>query len=319
MNNASMMKKIFLLTFIQLIGIQMFSQNIKSVQAYSKFSTTRIIVLTEDNQTAYYTTDAGWRALPVKELPEGEIKFLDVYHTVRGSSLMVVMADNSIWQIVNDEWSKLEVGGLPQDYSVEEFKPFSKVKMYGATELQVVMLLNDNTLWLYSEKDGWESLSKTGIPESSKILKLATYQKMKGMMSIVSTFLVSLEDRSMLFFDLKKKKWKEFKTEQLPKNTKVNSLHSYLKYSVMGVPKGRIIVSLSDQSIWWCAEEDQDWNKLDKSGLPENASVKSIKVFTKGLTARVLVLLDNNSIWWYAEGSGFSKVDMTGFSKSLED
>jgi len=138
-------------------------------------------------------------------------------------------------------------------------------------------------------------------------------------MSIVSTFLVLLEDQSMLFFDLKKKKWKEFKTVQLPKNTKVNSLHSYLKFSGMGVPKGRIILSLSDQSIWWCAEEDQDWNNLDKSGLPENASVKSIKVFTKGLTARVLVLLDNNSIWWYVEGSGFSKVDMTGFPKSLED
>ena len=154
------MKKIFLLTFIQLIGTQMFSQNTKSVQAYSKFSTTRIIVLTEDNQTAYYTTDAGWRALLVKELPKGEIKFLDVYHTVRESSLMVVMADNFIWQIVNDEWSKLEVRGLPQDFYVKEFKPFSKVKMYGASELQVVMLLNDYSLWLYSEKMGERACQK---------------------------------------------------------------------------------------------------------------------------------------------------------------
>ena len=296
----------------------MFSQNIKSVQAYSWFGGTRVLVLTENNNSSYYTSDEGWKPLPVAELPVGKIKFLDVYHTMDGSKLVVVMDDNTIWKYVHDEWSQLTSQGLPENFSIKEFKPFSKVKMYSA-ELQIALLLEDNTLWLYSEENEWESLSKSGIPESTRITKLATYQKMKGMMKVVSTFLVSLDDNSMMSYDLKKEKWNDFGGEQLPKAATVTSLHSYLKYNLMGSPEGRIIASLSDQSIWWCTENERYWQKLDKSGLPENANIKSIKVYMKVLSARVIVLLDDNSIWWYADGEGFSKVDMTGFSDSLKE
>ncbi len=314
------MKKLVLLLLILCSTTSLVAQDIQQIQAYTKLEgSTRIIALLSDQSGWFYTLENGWRTLPVDEFPDGEVKFLDVYQKGFNTRLMTVLEDNSIWWSKEDSWEKITSKGLPENYKINDFKPYSKIGLYGMTKTRVVTLLEDNSLWWYANDNDWQQVKTTGLPKEEKIEFIRTYQKYSMMGSSDTRYVVLMSDNSIWWFSAKAKKWKEFSGDDLPNDKPIRLLEVYSKSNQMTMPEGRLIAVLSDESIWWGSAKNEYWEQVNTDDLPENYKIKSIKVYQKmssiKASTRLLVLLEDNSIWWYVNGEGFSPVDMSTLNK----
>ncbi len=306
------MKTIITLIISLMLLPQLIAQEIKAIQAYARLSGTRIIAIT-DQGTRIYMKKEGWQDVPLDELPEGKVKHLDAYHKLSGSSLMAVLSDESIWSY-NDNWESLTPKGLPKDYKVKAFKPYTKFRMTGGTTSgRAFVVLENNDMYRYTENGAWESLHKTGLPQNLDIIHISSFQQPK-MMSFNTGIVITTSDQSIYYRVVDDKKWSKYKAKQLPAGYEIQAIDCYLKSSVMGRPEGRIILAMKDGSIWWSAEKDDNWSELKVKGLPKDYRIKSLKVFQKGMSPRVLILLEDNTIWWYANDE-FQQVDTSGLWK----
>jgi len=149
--------------------------NIEAIQTYQKYSTfgggdTRIIVKLADNTIWWYAQGKGWEEFKSKGLPEGkDIEDFAAYMKYQSfgmtsGRLIAALEDNSLWWIATDSknWEQLKVEGLPSGYQIRSFQVYQKYNGLSA-DTRVVLLLEDNTIWWFDEKKGWNEVPTDGV------------------------------------------------------------------------------------------------------------------------------------------------------------
>src|SRR5687767_2265719 len=90
----------------------------------------------------------------------------------------------------------------------------------------------------------------------------------------------------------------------------IKDLQAYYKLS-----GSRIATLLSDNSVWWWAE-DKGWQKVPNKGL-ESKTLTSLSAYVGFGDTRVSVLASDNTIWTYSESkSTWEPVKHTGLASN---
>jgi len=189
------------------------------------------------------------------------------------------------------------------------------VSRIGGTRL--VTLLSDNSVWWSAADDSWEQIPKKGLPSDIKIVSVHLYLKYAGL-SGNSTLVAILEDNTMWWFN--EGQWELVKNKTVEAGTKIKLMKPYVKFGGMGfvTPETRFFMLRSDNTLWWATAED-NYKKIDKSGLPDNIEITNITTYQVfGMMGssenRLIVSIADNSLWWYSDGEKWQNVEMKGLA-----
>lgn len=177
-----------------------------------------------------------------------------------------------------------------------------------------VALLSDQTIWWFSEKDGWQKIPTTGLPEGTGIKFFNAYVKFAG--SNKNTRLVAVLQDNTMWWYVEGKSWEKVSGEGLPKNSSIKIFRPYVKFSGMGSMDTRFVVVLEDNSIYWFVA-NQDWKQVPTDGLPKGFVINHFGTYQKvammGTETRYIITLADNSIWWYADkNKSWERVESQG-------
>lgn len=134
-------------------------------------------------------------------------------------------------------------------------------------DTRIVTLKEGNIISWYSTNGGWKVIPMTGLPES-KIVDMEYVQKV-GMMDLDTRIIVMLEDKSLWWY-AEGKSWENIPLKGLPEDKGVVDFAACIKVStaMMGsglMPTTRLVVTLDDNSIWYCAPsaKDSEWKMVE--------------------------------------------------------
>ncbi len=167
-----------------------------------------------------------------------------------------------------------------------------------------VALLSDQTIWWYTENNGWQKVSAQGLPQGNNIKFFSSYMKY-GLGSKNTRLVAVLDDNSIWWFS-EGGNWEKVVSTGLPRGKTIKIFRPYVKISGMGGSETRYVAILDDNSIWWFANVEE-WKSVSDTGLPSKYEVKYLGTYQKvGMTStetRYIVTLADNSIWWYADNT----------------
>lgn len=132
---------------------------------------TRYIAVLTDNSIWWYVDGKPWQLLKTSGLPkDAQLAQFEAYMKstmgMGDGRLLTVLNDQSIWwfAVSGKEWTSLESAGLPAGYKVRSLKVYQKSPGFTG-DTRVILLLEDNTIWWYAEKKGWQQLTRDGLPK----------------------------------------------------------------------------------------------------------------------------------------------------------
>jgi hypothetical protein len=202
----------------------------------------------------------------------------------------------------------ISFGTMMGQKSIQDIECINKV---GGTRF--VTLMSDNSVWWSIADDSWSEVSRNGLPTDKKIASVHVYLKY-GIVSADSTLIAILDDSSMWWFN--EGKWELVKNKTIQPGAKVKIMKPYVKFGSFGSTETRFFMLCDDNTLWWAAPED-NYKKIDKSGLPDNLEITNISTYQKfgmmgDTETRYVISLADNTIWWYADGKKWQKVEMDG-------
>lgn len=147
---------------------------------------------------------------------------------------------------------------------------------------------------------------------AQSIQNIQAYFKFDG-----TRYIAQMSNNTLWWFD--KSTWQEIPRKNLPEK-QIKFIDAYLKIS-MGLVDTRIIAVMDDNSIWWYANDEQ-WEKIENEGLPNNKTIKDFKAYLKtgmmGTTeTRFVAVLNDNSVWWY-DAHKWKNLSLNGLPENTE-
>ena len=138
---------------------------------------TRYLITLSDNTIWWYADGKKWQQLEGEGLPaNASFKKFTAYLKISEAAfinaaagwegrLVGVLADESVWWFAANgkTWKKLDMNGLPKGYKIKSLEVYQKYPGLSG-ETRVILLMEDNSIWWYSESKGWSKFNATGLP-----------------------------------------------------------------------------------------------------------------------------------------------------------
>lgn len=181
-------------------------------------------------------------------------------------------------------------------------------------KLHYAVILSDNSIWKYSEADGWKTMTKTGLPSANPV-QLDTYFKYSMSTSDVE-LLCLMSDNTEWNFNEDTQKWEAIPMN-IPSGSKI-SVFKPMMYQHKMAWDTKYVAQLSDNSIGYFTEKD-GWKAIDTKGIRDGATIKLLDSYVKmgamgGSSENYVALVDGKSLWYSSDGGKWQKMKDNGLN-----
>ncbi len=131
-----------------------------------------------DGKTMWSSKNGGkWEEVSTNGLPSGfsinrfdailKLAMFSFSSNTPEPKLFVCLDDQTMWGYIpgNRSWYDIDNKGLPGTYKIKTFRVYQKFGN-ATVKIQILACMEDNTMWNYTDKEGWVQVSTTGLPLS---------------------------------------------------------------------------------------------------------------------------------------------------------
>ncbi|MBS7787299.1 hypothetical protein KIH23_08310 [Flavobacterium sp. CYK-55] len=229
-----------------------------------------LIAVLEDS-TLWWFNENQWELVKnITVEPGSNIKIMKPYVKFGGmgfatpeTRFFMLRSDNTLWWATpEDNYKKIDLGGLPPNVEITHISTYQKFGMMGSSETRFVVSLADSSIWWYADGSQWNKIDMQGLPAGYKVKNMITYLKM-GMVN-EGRLVIQLDNNTIWWKSVQDKGWRALDMAGLPNDQKIKSIDIYQKFSISG--ETRLIALYEDNSVWWYADK-QGWKKYELKNL----------------------------------------------------